>query len=147
MFIKGVSMSKRILIMGLPGSGKTTLASKLSVRLSPDCLWLNADVIRERYDDWDFSLSGRIRQAERMRELAGDTDKDYIICDFIAPSKQMRDIFKPDLIIWMNTVTESRFADTDKIFEAPVGLNVLEIQNRDSFYWSDFIIKNLPYLI
>jgi adenylylsulfate kinase len=64
-------MAKRILIMGLPGAGKTTLAKELRLKFWEEgrtVSWLNADKIRKIYNDWDFSTEGRIRQSQRMRE-------------------------------------------------------------------------------
>jgi adenylylsulfate kinase len=123
----------KILIFGLPGSGKTTLSEKLQDQLE-DCSWLNADAIRQLYNDWDFSMEGRIRQAERMRDLAKtaieDEDK-YVICDFVAPTMEIRNIFNPDISIWMNTIQEGRFEDTNKVFESPDNC--------------DFIITNFDY--
>ena len=72
----------KILIMGLPGSGKTTLARKLSKMLNAD--WLNADQIRGKYQDWDFSKSGIIRQVKRMKFLADSSKKKYVIADFVS---------------------------------------------------------------
>lgn len=132
----------KILIMGLPGSGKTTLASNLSTLLSPNCLWLNADTIREQYNDWDFSYEGRLRQSKRMHDLAAESDTQYVVCDFVAPIKEMRDIFNPDITIWMDTIAEGRFADTNKLFEDPTG-DLLRITTMDSEYWSKYIVKNL----
>ena len=59
----------KILIMGLPGSGKTYLAERLQPLI--DAAWYNADVVRKMANDWDFSSKGRIRQS--MRSL-GMTD-------------------------------------------------------------------------
>lgn len=112
-------MTKRILIMGLPGSGKSTLAHHLSLQLFPNVLWLNADEVRAQFDDWDFSLEGRLRQAQRMHDLADRSDKEYVICDFIAPLEQMREIFDADFTIWVDTIKESRFQNTDSIFQPP----------------------------
>lgn len=106
----------KILVMGLPGSGKTWLAKKLANHL--DAAWLNADHIRKMANDWDFSETGRIRQAERMFHYAtfesvrGRT----VIADFICPTPKTRHIFGADLIIWMDTINTSRYEDTNKIF-------------------------------
>ena len=103
--------------MGLPGSGKTTLAGKLQKRLG--AVLLNADAVRIEYNDWDFSIEGRIRQSLRMRELADKQDSKYVIADFICPLPIMRDNFDADFTIWMDTITEGRYEDTNKLFVSP----------------------------
>jgi len=129
---------QRILIMGLPGSGKTTLAQALQARLN--CAWFNADEIRARYNDWDFSVEGRVRQSKRMRILADDSSSEYVIADFVAPLKQMRDIFAADYVIWMDTISQGRFEDTNRVFEPPEVYD-LRITNFD--YSVDDIVKDL----
>lgn len=109
----------KILIMGLPGSGKTTLAEKLQPLLN--AAWFNADIVRNLANDWDFSDNGRLRQSERMKIYA-DFEKSHgriVICDFVCPTNITQKIFNPDILIWMNTIKESRFEDTNKIFEPP----------------------------
>lgn len=132
---------KRILIMGLPGSGKTTLAHELTSLLSPNCLWINADEIRELYNDWDFSLEGRIRQSIRMRELADASEKEYVICDFVAPLVEMRNNFNADYTIWVDTITEGRYKDTNKLFVSPEKYDI-RVTEQDSEKWG-LIINNL----
>ena len=112
---------KKLLIMGLPGSGKTTLASSLrqSLELKTTVEWINADIVRKIYDDWDFSREGRIRQSKRMRDLCMKSTCEFVICDFVAPLKEMRNIFHADYLIWMNTIPSGRFSDTNAIFEPP----------------------------
>jgi len=123
---------KRILIMGLPGAGKTTLAAKLASELGHNCVWLNADGIRQKYNDWDFSQEGRIRQSQRMRELANAVDKQYVLVDFVAPLNKMREIFDADFTIWMDTIQQSRFADTDTMFVPPTSFEYnIRIKNFD----------------
>ena len=109
--------------MGLSGSGKTALAEQLHKQLPS--LWLNADKIRSLYNDWDFSYLGRINQAKRLVSLANISEDNYIIIDMIAPLDIMRNIINPDLIIWMNTIQSSKYADTDSIFESPLNANII----------------------
>ena len=108
---------KKILIFGLPGSGKTTLSKKVSERLR--ALHLNADKIRKRFNDWDFSNEGRLRQAQRMNDLAKNASEDFIVLDFVCPTKRFRALIAADITIFMDTILSSRFADTNKIFEMP----------------------------
>ena len=122
---------KRILIMGLPGAGKTTLAEKLRNLLEANdkkVIWLNADRVRREYDDWDFSQEGRIRQSQRMRDLADASDKKYVLADFVAPLVEMREIFQADFTIWMDTIVQGRFADTNSVFDQPLKFD-LRIQD------------------
>ena len=109
----------KILIMGLPGSGKTYLAQRLQPLLN--AAWFNADKVREMANDWDFSSEGRTRQSLRMKSLA-DYESDngrIVICDFICPTLQTRKMFNPDIVIWLDTIKEGRFEDTNKLFEEP----------------------------
>ena len=104
----------KILIMGLSGSGKTFLSKLLQKELS--CAWYNADNLREMANDWDFSNEGRERQSFRMKALA-DFEKEngrLVICDFICPTKEARQIFDADYCIWMDTIKESNYKDTDR---------------------------------
>ena len=127
-------MSKRILIMGLPGAGKTRLAQKL-LTLLDDCEWYNADEVRKNYNDWDFSREGRIRQAQRMRELADRSTSKYVICDFVAPLAEQRNIFAADVLVWVDTVKRSNYKDTDAVFEMPENYHI-RVVSKDSELWA-----------
>tara|TARA_E500000178_G_C16963173_1_gene727022 strand:+ start:279 stop:704 length:426 start_codon:yes stop_codon:yes gene_type:complete len=131
-------MKKKILIMGLPGSGKTTLASKLAPKLKAK--WLNADEIRKKYNDWDFSDEGRLRQARRMSDLADDLKKKnfHVIADFICPTDQARQLFNPDFLIWVDTIKSGRFDDTNKIFVPPKKFD-FKVNTQDAEKWSEEI--------
>ena len=161
-------MSQRILIMGLPGAGKTYLAQALKTYLethgdlfkvnlsrllnnegipSQDELnvrvdWFNADDIRRKYNDWDFSKEGRIRQSLRMLQFAIEYTGDYVICDFVAPLVEMRNNFKADWTIWVDTIKEGRYEDTNKAFTPPeqYDFRVTE-QNADK--WAEFIGEHI----
>ena len=107
----------KILVMGLPGSGKTVFARKLADVL--DCPRLNNDEVRKAADDWDFSDGGRLRQCIRMKEMAEAVDSKIVICDFICPTEELRQLFEPDLLIWLDTIRQSIHRDTNKLFEPP----------------------------
>jgi len=117
----------KILICGLPGSGKSTLAEPFCKLING--VWLNADQVRTQYDDWDFSLEGRLRQAQRMRYLAdGIVMAGRIaVADFVCPTSAARAEFAADYTVFMNTLEASKstkpaapgttFAQTDSMFE------------------------------
>lgn len=109
----------KILIMGLPGSGKTWLAERLQARLN--CAWFNADTIRHMANDWEFSEAARLRQAYRMKSLADFESemKRTVICDFVCPLEETRDIFNADYTVWMDTIEKGRFSDTNSMFQKP----------------------------
>lgn len=131
--------------MGLPGSGKTTLANALSKRLKEKgntVEWFNADEVRTKYNDWDFSESGRIRQSIRMCELADGSNSDYVICDFVAPLPEMRSNFKSHWTIWLDTIDVGRFEDTNKIFIRPDNFD-FRITEKNCEIWSELICSHI----
>lgn len=107
----------KILICGLPGSGKTTLAEPFAKLIG--AVHLNADAVRTEYNDWDFSLEGRMRQAMRMKFLADGIVKagKHVVADFVAPTRKTREEFGADYIVWMDTIKQGRFDDTNKMYE------------------------------
>ena len=121
--------------MGLPGAGKTTLASKLVPLINAK--WLNADEVRKEANDWDFSDEGRKRQAKRMADLAEKLKKqgNIVIADFVCPTPKARELFNPDFIIWVDTIKKGRFEDTNKIFVEPENYDV-RVTEKNSEIWS-----------
>jgi len=126
---------KIILIMGLAGSGKSTLAKKLSTKLNAE--WLNADKVRSKFNDWDFSRKGVLRQATRMKNLSKLSKKKYVITDFICPYKKGRQILKPNILIWVDTIQRARFRKIklERIFQEPINYDV-KVTTKNCDFWS-----------
>ena len=125
--------------MGLPGSGKTTLAKLLIPMFN--AVWLNADKVRKEANDWDFSEMGRSIQANRMKRLADEASKNNrnVIADFVCPTEHTRKDFNADYIIWMDTIKESEFEDTNKMFEEPKNFD-FKVTHKDAMMWA-YLIK------
>ena len=133
---------KIILIMGLPGSGKTTLASELVPLLKAK--WLNADEVRKEANDWDFSAEGRTRQAKRMWSKAQEfkNQGNHVVADFVCPTPAARALFPADFVIWVDTIKEGRFDDTNKMFVKPEKYN-FHVTTQDAKNWAPKILKEI----
>ena len=134
----------KILVMGLPGSGKTTLSDKLAPLIKASRV--NADEVRKKFNDWDFSLEGRIRQSNRMNELSDQEIKKNknVVTDFVCPTKGARKKFSADYIIWMNTIDQGRFEDTNKIFEIPANQEIdFEVKEKNAEVIKHLILTDL----
>lgn len=161
-------MTQRILVMGLPGSGKTYLATALKKYLEENSSvetmpldrmlhlelppiaytskvdWFNADEIRKQFNDWDFSKEGRIRQSLRMFDFAMQCSGDFVICDFVAPLVEMRNNFKADWTIWVDTIEAGRFEDTNQAFVPPEVYD-FRVTEQDADKWAEFIGEHILY--
>jgi GTPase SAR1 family protein len=159
-------MAKKILIMGLPGSGKTYFAERLKAYLEQNSSlatmpmermldfesaprhyhsrvdWFNADDVRRKFNDWDFSREGRIRQSLRMAEFAFGCSGDYVICDFVAPLHEMRDNFNADWTIWIDTIAEGRFEDTNRAFVPPEKYD-FRITEQNAEHWVPIVGRDI----
>lgn len=155
-------MTQRILIMGLPGAGKTYFAERLKKYLetnsntstmpldrmlnlenmplsySSKVDWFNADDIRKKFNDWDFSREGRIRQSIRMFDFAMSCSGDFVICDFVAPLVEMRNNFKADWTIWIDTIDAGRYEDTNRAFVPPEVYD-FRITEQNADKWVEFV--------
>ena len=128
--------------MGLPGSGKTTLAEELAPLLNAKRL--NADEVRKEANDWDFSEEGRKRQAKRMADFALKLKQDgsFVVADFVCPTAEARALFPADFIIWVDTIKEGRFDDTNKMFVKPNKFD-FHVTTQDAKKWAPKIIKEI----
>lgn len=154
-------MTQRILIMGLPGSGKTMLAGALKQYLEEHdtyshfntemlpvtgfksaVTWFNADDIRRKYNDWDFSQDGRVRQSIRMFQFSMEAGGDYVICDFVAPLVEQRNNFKADWTIWVDTIDAGRFEDTNRAFVPPEQYD-FRVTEQNCEKWAEFVGEHI----
>ena len=128
--------------MGLPGSGKTTLASELVPLLKAK--WINNDKVRRAANDWDFSEEARKRQAKRMADLAEKYSKEdhYVVADFICPTPEARKLFNADFIIWVDTIKKGRFDDTNAMFVKPEKFD-FHVTSQDAKVWAQKIVEKI----
>ena len=128
--------------MGLPGSGKTTLAEELAPLLNAKRL--NADEVRKEANDWDFSEEGRKRQARRMAYFAKKLKEEgnFVVSDFVCPTPEARDLFPADFVIWVDTIKEGRFDDANKMFVKPNKFNY-HVTTQDAKNWAPKIMKEI----
>ena len=128
--------------MGLPGAGKTTLAEEIAPKLKAKRL--NADEVRKSANDWDFSEEGRKRQAKRMADFALKLKNqgNYVVADFICPTPEVRSLFPADFVIWVDTIKEGRFEDTNQMFVKPEKYD-FHVTTQDAKVWADKIIKEI----
>ena len=133
---------KIILIMGLPGSGKTTLASELAPLINAKRI--NADEVRKNANDWDFSEEGRTRQSKRMAELAQKIKEqgNHVVADFICPTPKARSLFPADYVVWVDTIKKGRFDDTNQMFVKPEKYDC-HVTTQDAKVWAPKIAKEI----
>ena len=133
---------KIILVMGLPGAGKTTLADEIAPLLNAKRL--NADEVRKAANDWDFSAEGRVRQAKRMADFAVKIKNEghYVIADFVAPTPEARKLFPADYIIWVDTIKKGRFEDTNQMFVNPEKFD-FKVTTQDAKNWAPKIAEEI----
>ena len=134
----------KILIFGLPGSGKSTLAEPLAKLLGG--FHVNADKVREKYEGhdmskWDFSPEGRMRQAQRMKFISDGVVMagKIAVADFVCPTQKARKEFGADFTVWMDTIEEGRYEDTNKMFEPPKEVD-FRVTHLEAEMWA-YLIK------
>ena len=128
--------------MGLPGSGKTTLASELATLINAKRI--NADEVRKEANDWDFSEEGRKRQSKRMAILAKKKQQEgnHVVADFICPTPEARNLFPSDYIVWVDTIKKGRFDDTNAMFVKPEKFDC-HVTTQNAKQWAKQIAESI----
>lgn len=129
--------------MGLPGSGKTTLARELAEKLN--AVHFNADEVRENINkDLGFSKGHRIEQARRMGWLCDKVAErgHFAVADFVCPTKETREAFGECFTIFVDTIREGRFEDTNRIFEKPENVDFV-VNEKDAKKFASLISEEL----
>ena len=144
-----MKLNRKILIMGLPGSGKTTLAEKLVPALG--AVWFNADAIRQEiHKDLGFSEEDRLEHSRRMGKLSewAALGGGFVVADFCCPTESTREAFNPDFVIWVDRIQEGRYADTNQMFEIPThdkrwNENDLVLNKGTPDEWCEQVLKKI----
>jgi cytidyltransferase-like protein len=141
---RGDKVQRKILIMGLPGAGKTTLANALAPLLN--AVVFNADAVRANLSrDLGFSHEDRVEHARRMGWMcdrvveAGGT----VIADFICPTPDTRAAFGDAFTIWVDRIEAGRFEDTNQMFVAPERPDMVVAAHGTPQYWADQVLVRL----
>lgn len=132
------SDTKKVLIMGLPGAGKTTLAQMLVPRLNG--VHFNADAVRANVNkDLGFAHEDRVEHARRMGWLCDRVVEagTYAIADFICPTRSTRAAFGDAFVVWVDRIKKSRFPDTDAMFEPPERWDIRVEPEGSPAYWAE----------
>lgn len=136
----------KILVMGLPGAGKTTLATLLAERLQ--AVHFNADDIRQNINkDLGFTEADRIEQATRMAHLCDlvTASGTIAVADFVCPTVETRRAFKADFIVWVDRIEEGRFEDTNQLFQVPRRYDI-RLCDGTPTEWLQRVMEHLPLI-
>jgi hypothetical protein len=137
-------MTSKILIMGLPGAGKTTLARTLAPLLN--AVVFNGDEVRGNVSrDLGFSHEDRIEHARRMGWLCDRVAEagGAVIADFICPTPDTRSAFGKAFVIWVDHIREGRFADTNRLFVPPASWDERVTADGTPRFWAERILARL----
>jgi adenylylsulfate kinase len=140
-------MHRKILIMGLPGAGKTTLANALTPRLS--AVHFNADEVRRHVNrDLGFAEADRVEHAWRMGWLCDQVVKagGFVVADFICPTPATRAAFAEGgepFVVWVDRIKQGRFADTNQLFVPPERYDIRVEPAGAPEYWADEVARRI----
>jgi adenylylsulfate kinase len=138
---------RKLLIMGLPGAGKTTLVNAIAPRLN--AVVFNADEVRANINrDLGFSEEDRIEHARRMGWLCDQVVKTggFAVADFICPTPATRAAYLQGgeaFVVWLNRIERGRFEDTNQLFTPPENPDIEVKAEGTPEFWAEKIVQKV----
>jgi hypothetical protein len=110
----------RILVMGLPGSSRSSIVHKLANVIAEEASILDSYGLRQQFKDIDFTEDGQMRHCYRILDLARAATTPVTVINMTCPLPKMREILNPDIIVWASDGNECPYSELNEMFVPPM---------------------------